>query len=246
MRACESPYPSASHTLPSVPTSFDQSPPSDADQGCRSGGRPAPPPPTALRGHSLSLDPLPFKGQPQCRTLKAQPFPQDWTGHHFQENKAQHPCPAVFMKREGRSKRAGAPPPRTALSRCIGSSALITKQDKQGLKILCLSHFSAGARKRTYSLYEQLKSKINEAKRETQNSTASEAAACIPRPAVPGEQLRRERLGGWLCMFTPEQINQACDRSGASQNAEPGGDGGDKCGSSHEAPEGGQCAPSQK
>lgn len=52
----------------------------------------------------------------------------------------------------------------------------------------------AGARKRACSLYEQRKSKINEAKTGTKNSPASEAAASSPGQLSPASSVAE---GGW-------------------------------------------------
>ena len=155
-------------------------------QGCWSGGCLVPRPCMPLRGHSDVLDPQPSKAQCHCRTLKAQRLPRtEWVTVSRRVRQGCGP------EQEGRRPHLGWRFPGAAL-----------RQHELGLKILCLFHLSAGARKRTYSLYEQLKSKINETERVTKNSMASEAAGSLrPWPAVPSK-----RLGGRLCMFTRSRL----------------------------------------
>lgn len=103
-----------------------------------------------------------------------------------------------------------AAPPGTAPSRCPGSSALITRQHEEGLKTLRLFPVIAGARKRTYSLYEQLKSKINEAKTGTKNSPASEAAASSPGQLSPASSIAESGWeGGFTCLLRNGLIRPA-------------------------------------
>jgi hypothetical protein len=84
-----------------------------------------------------------------------------------------------------------------------------------GFKILH-SLNSAQEGEREHSLYEQLKSKINEAKRVSKNSVAPEEAACIMQPAVlsslPTSGISESGWEDVFKVFTPEEINH-CPQS---------------------------------
>lgn len=143
----------------------------------------------------MSLDPQALKSQLQGRTLKAQPVSQDWTGHHMQERESISVL-QFSQQRLGVRGKGQVAPPWTALSRGRGSLALTTRQHKQGWEILHLFHSTTGARKRTYSLYEQPKSKINEAKTVTKNSPASEAAVSSLSQLSPASGIAEGRAAG--------------------------------------------------
>lgn len=111
-------------------------------------------------------------------------------------NKRQRLCPAAFRaKAEGQGERAAGPTSDGALQ---GPWLVCTDHEahKQGWKILHLVHSTAGARKRTYSLYEQPKSKIKDAETVTKNSPASEAAVSSPGQLSPASGITESRAAG--------------------------------------------------
>ena len=135
-----------------------------------------PSPSTPLRGHSDVLDPKLFEAQCQCRTLKAQPFPR--TGQVTVPRRVTQGCRWGYRPHLRQQHLPGA----------------MLRHHELDFKILPLFHLSAGAGKRTYSLCEQPKSKINEARRVTKNSQHQRQqpamVASCPQQAVGRAALR--------------------------------------------------------